>query len=239
MTTTAINIIDGALRLISSVTPGEAIEGTEAGNALVVLNQLLAMFSAERALVNVTTIEGFNLTVGQTSYQIGTGAPGFNTIRPDNIVNQWIYDTAAQIRYPLTLWTDEEYNDVPLNTIQSIPKHIYYDKQYPYGVIYIYPVAALSTYQLWIESLKPMLQFSSLTAVMNLPGEYFKGLKYLLADDLAPEYGFDITAGSRLEKKIEEAKTLLKAQNFKRVVATFDPAISGAVGGTILDGFIS
>lgn len=239
MTVTAQNIIDGALRLISSATPGEAIEGTEAGNALTVLNQLIAMFSAERALINTTTIEAFTLTPNKTSYQIGSGAPDFNTIRPDNIVNQWLYDTVAGIRYPITLWTDEQYNAVPLNTIASIPKHIYYDKQYPYGVIYIYPVADLTIYQLNIESLKPMLQFSSLTSAMNLPGEYFKGLKFLLADDLAPEYGFEIQPGSRLDKKIEEAKILLKAQNFKRVVATFDAALTGTTGGTILDGFIT
>lgn len=238
---TALNIIDGALRLISSATPGEEIEGTEAGNALVVLNQLLAMFSAERALVNATTIESFNLVQGQTSYQIGAGAPDFNTVRPDNIVNQWLYNTVAQIRYPITLWTDEQYNAQPLNTIQAIPEHIYYDKQFPWGVIYIYPTAdQVGTYQLWLESLKPMAQFSSLTAAMNLPGEYFKGLKYLLADDLAPEYGFEIQPNSRLDMKIKEAKELLKAQNFKRVVATFDRAIAGSNrGGSILDGFIT
>lgn len=241
MTVTAQNIIDGALRLISSATPGEAIEGTEAGNALTVLNQLLAMFSAERGLINVTTIEAFNLTPNQKSYQIGTGAPsnGFNTIRPDNIVNQWLFDTASGIRYPIKLWTDEQYNAIPLNTIASIPEVIYYDKQYPFGMIYIYPVADLTTYQLNIESLKPMLQFASLTSATNLPGEYFKGLKYLLADDLAPEYGFEIQPGSRLDKKIDEAKILLKAQNFKRTVAVFDPALSQVSGGTILDGFIS
>src|ERR1700733_2508314 len=206
---TANDIISGALRLISSVTPGEAIDGTEATNALTVLNQLLAMFSAERGLINATTIEAFNLIVGQRSYQIGTGAPDFNTVRPDNIVNQWLYDTVSGIRYPIDLWTDKQYNEVTLNTIPSIPKHIYYDKQYPYGVIYVYPTSDLSSYQLNIESLKPIMQFTTLSTAMNLPGEYFKGLKYLLADDLAPEYGFEIQPGSRLDGKIQEAKMLL------------------------------
>lgn len=240
MVTQAIDIIDGALRLISSSTPGEPLEGVEAGNALIVLNQLMAMFSAERALISATTIESFSLVQGQQSYQIGTGAPDFNTVRPDNIYNQWLWDTVALIRYPLTLWTDEEYFGVTLPSIQSIPKHIYYDKQFPYGVIYIYPTADLNgRYLLYLESLKPIMQFSSLTAAMNLPGEYFKGLKYLLADDLAPEYGFEIQTGSRLDIKIKEAKDLLKAQNFKKVVANFDAALTGGQGGTILDGFIS
>lgn len=238
MSVLAIDIISGALRLISSLTPGEAVEGTEAGNALVVLNQMLAGFSADNGLINSSVFESFPLVVGKTSYQIGTGAPDFNTVRPDEIINQWLYDTVSLIRYPIDSITDIEYNAITLNTIQSIPKVIYYDSgQFPYGVIYIYPVSSLTTYQLNIESIKPIMQFATLSTAMNLPGEYFKALKYLLADELAPEYGFEIP--QQLAKKIQDANMMIKAKNFRRTVAVFDNAINGERrGGTILDGFV-
>lgn len=233
----ASDIIGGALRLISSSSPGEPIPGEEVGNALNVLNRMMAAFSMQWGLINSTVIENFPLVVGQTSYTIGTGG-NLNTIRPDTIVDQWIFDTVAGIRYPLTMITDEEYQGITLNTIQSIPKVIYYDEgQFPLGVLYIYPVAALTTYQLNIESIKPIMQFTTSVTAMNLPGEYYELLVHLLADELAPEYGFEIQG--RLKDRIDDAKALMKARNFKRQVANFDAMGGHRRGGTILDGFIS
>lgn len=236
---TAQDICYGILRQISSVTPGEPIEGTEASNALTVVNRLLAAFSMEWGLINVTTTEQFALSVGQVSYTIGTGG-NFNTVRPDKIFNQWIFDTISGIRYPLNLISDNQYNAITLNTIQSIPKAMYYDPQYPLGVIYIYPTSSLTTYQLWLESYKPMTQFATLTSAMNLPNEYFEELVMLGADELAPEYGYELN--QRQVQKIDRVRDLMKARNFKRSVSGFDPAINGApslTGGTILDGFVS
>lgn len=233
------DIVYGALRQISSVTPGEPIDGNEASNALTVLNEMLAAFSMEWGLINVITAESFPLVAGQTSYTIGPSG-NFNTVRPDTIFNQWLYDSLSGIRYPLKMLADNQYNAIPLNTIESIPKSIYYDPQYPLGIIYIYPTASLTTYFLNLESYKPMAQFSTLTSAMNLPGEYFKALKLLLAEDLAPEYGYEFT--QQQAQDILNARMLLKARNFKRSVASFDPAINGSsrmAGGTILDGFIS
>jgi hypothetical protein len=239
MAYTGNDIIAGALRLISSLTPGEAINGQEASNALTVLNELLAAFSMEPGLINAVTIEGFPLTVGKTSYTMGSGGD-FNTVRADSIFNQWLYDSASGIRYPIKQLSDNQYNSIPLNNIQSIPKSIYYDPQYPLGVVYIYPVAGLTTYSLYLESYKPIMQFTTLSTSMNLPAEYFKTLKLLLADELAPEYGYEIQPGSRLEKNIENARIMMKGKNFKRSVAAFDAGLGGrAIGGTILDGFIS
>lgn len=237
--TTGQDILYGALRQISSVTPGEPIDGGEAANALTVINRLLAAFSMEWGLIQEVTVESFPLVVGQVSYTIGIGG-NFNTVRPDTIFNQWIFDTQAGIRYPLKSLSDNQYQAIMLNTIQSIPKAIYYDQQYPLGVIYLYPTASLTTYQLNLESYKPMVQFATLTSTMNLPGEYFEELVLLTADELAPEYGYEITP--RQIQKIDRVKELMKARNFKRSVAGFDPAINGQSrlsGGTILDGFIS
>lgn len=237
--TTAQNICDGILRQISSVTPGEAIDGNEAANVLTVINRLIAAFSMEWGLINAIVKEGFSLTVGTTSYTIGSGG-NFDTVRPDTIFNQWIYDTIAGIRYPLKMLTDNRYNSITLNTVQSIPKAIYYDPQYPLGVIYIYPTSGLTTYQLWLESYKPVAQFSTLNSTLNLPGEYFEELVMLGADELAPEYGYQMT--QRQLQKLEEVKEHMKARNFKVSVANFDAAINGdgrMMGGTILDGFVS
>lgn len=232
--TIAIDIIGASLRLISSATPGEAVNGTEASNALTVLNRLLAAFSMEWGLINQTTIEPFPLLVNQVSYTIGVGGD-FNTVRPDIIVNQWLYDTVADIRYPIDQISDWQYNAITKNDIGSIPKVIYYDAQFPLGVIYVYPVAGTTNYVLNLESKKPMAQFLTLNDQMNLPGEYYEELVMLLADELAPEYGYEIP--QKLASKIDRVRDLMKARNFKRTVATFDYPTRGVRNGSILDGW--
>jgi hypothetical protein len=237
--TTCQDVLYGALRQISSVTPGEPIDGTEASNALTVINRLLAAFSMEWGLIQDVTVENFPLVVGQVSYTWGIGG-NFNSVRPDKIFNCWIYDSQAGIRYPLKVLSDNQYQGIMLNTISSIPKAIYYDQQYPLGIVYIYPTASLTTYSLYTETYKPIAQFATLTSTMNLPGEYFEELVMLTADELAPEYGYEMT--QRQIQKVDYVKDLMKARNFKRSVAEFDSAINGSAhlaGGTILDGFIS
>lgn len=193
----------------------------------------------EWGLIQDVTVENFPLVVGQVSYTWGIGG-NFNSVRPDKIFNQWLYDSLSGIRYPLKMLADNQYQSIPLNTIESIVKAVYYDPQYPLGVLYTYPTASLSTYYFYAESYKPMAQFATLTSTMNLPGEYFEELVMLTADEIAPEYGYEMT--QRQQQKVEYVKDLMKARNFKRQVASFDTAINGASrlsGGTILDGFIS
>jgi hypothetical protein len=237
--TTCQDVLYGALRQISSVTPGEAIEGTEASNGLTVINRLLAAFSMEWGLIQDVTVENFPLVVGQTSYTWGIGG-NFNSVRPDKIFNCWLYDSLSGIRYPLKMLSDNQYQAIPLNNIQSIVKAVYYDPQYPLGILNLYPTASLTTYILYTETYKPMAQFATLTSTMNLPGEYFEELVMLTADELAPEYGYELN--QRQLQKVEYVKDLMKARNFKRAVAGFDAAVNGGgrqTGGTILDGFIS
>ena len=243
MTTTANDVIAGILRQMSSVTPGEAIDGTEASNALVVINRMLAAFSMEWGLLQDVTLESFPCILGKGTianpYTIGIGGD-LNTVRPDTIFNQWIYDTVALIKYPLRQITDNQNRSITLDNIPSIPKTLYYDQQYPLGKIYLFPIAAATTYSIYLESYKPMAQFASLTSTLNLPEEYFEELVMLGTDELAPEYGWELT--QRQIQKIDRTRDLMKARNFKRSVATFDPAINGSgriPGGTILDGFIS
>ena len=236
--TTGQDILYGALRQISSLTPGEPVDGGEAANALVVMNRLLAAFSMEWGLIQDVTVESFPLVVGQVSYTWGIGG-NFNSVRPDHIFNCWLYDSQAGIRYPITRLADNQYQSIPLNTIESIVKAIYYDPQYPLGIVYTYPTASLTTYSLFFESYKPMAQFATLNSTMNLPGEYFEELVMLTADELAPEYGYEMT--QRQIQKVEYVKDLMKARNFKRSVAVFDPGVNqgGQPWGTILDGFAS
>lgn len=240
MTTyTANDIVAKALRNVSGVTPGEAIVGDEASNALMVLNGMLAEWSTQEFLIPFRNIESFNLTIGQQSYTIGqTGSPNFNTVRPDLITDWWITDTTNNFDYTVTgFYTQEQYDAIPLKNTQGIPLWLTYDPQYPNGVIYLYPTAVLSTYKINIQSKKPIMQFALLTSQMILPAEYYQTISLLLTEQLAPEYTFEIEQGSTLYRNIERARKFMKRKNVTDVIATFDAALTRKRIGNIFNGF--
>ncbi len=219
--TTGNDLVCGALRVISSLSPGEAIPGAEADNALQVLNWMMAAWSAESLMPPYRTLESFPLTIGKTTYVIGqTGSVDFNTVRPDEIT--WAYRRDFNnIDYPLALINKELYNSLQMKSLDALPYQLYYDTQYPNGIIYIWP-ADMQADTLFIESLKPVNQFTTLQTVMNLPGEYQEAIKYLLAKRLAVEYGFEIAPGSTTDTLIKEAEHRIMRKNTKPKSAIFD-----------------
>lgn len=215
--TTANDIVSGALRAISSIMPGEAIPGGEAEVALGVLNNMLAAWSADNFMPPFRTLESFPLVVGQSSYTIGSGA-NFSTVRPDYVTYVFRRDS-NNLDYPLAPLTKEQYDSVLQKNLSSLPQWYYYDTQYPNGVIYLYP-ADVQADTLYIESTKPINQFSSLSASMNLPGEYFECLKYQLARRLVPEYGYPIS--TEMQMLIDESYDRIVRKNSKPKAAVFD-----------------
>jgi hypothetical protein len=220
--TTGNDLVSGALRVITSVTPGEPVDGQEAANALVVLNRMLKAWSANSLMLPFRTLENFPLVLGQSSYTIGPGA-NFNTVRPDYVTAAWRRD-ANGMDFPIEVIPKELYNPIRLKSLTGLPSQLYYDAQYPSGVIYLY-ATEMQLDTLYLESLKPVAQFTTLQTVMNLPGEYEEAIVYLLAQRLAPEYGFSIASNPDIAELVRQAGTFIKRKNTKIKPAGFDPAL--------------
>lgn len=229
--TTGNDLVSGALRVISTITPGEPVDGTEAANALVVLNRMLRAWSAKPLLLPFRTLESFTLVVGQASYTIGTGG-NFNTVRPDYVTGAWRRD-ANNADYPITVITKEVYNAVYRKDQKGLPEQLYYDPQFPNGIIYLSPTEVQAD-TLFLESKKPVAQFTTLETAMNLPGEYEEAIVYLLSQRLAPEYGVAITPD--IAELIKEANDFIKRKNTLMKVANFDAGLQSSPPYNIFNG---
>lgn len=223
--TTANDIVLGAIRQCSSATPGEAIPGDEASNALIILNDMIASWSGESFMPPFKTKQTFNLVQGQKSYQIGTnGSPDFNQTRPDAITDVFFTDTtnSPSVDYDgEVIMTQDQYNGIALKSVAGIPHWLYYDPQYPNGVIYIYQTAGNPNFTMTCELLLPVAQFATLSATLSMPPEYAHAMKMLLADLLAFEYGYEMT--QRQITEVERCRGWIMAKNAKREAAGFDP----------------
>ncbi len=179
---TAGNIVDGAFKLCGVLVPTP----TERTSALTTLNDLLALWSAERLLVYFVVEESFTLVVGTNVYTIGS-AGTFNTVRPQKITAAYLRDS-DNIDYPLDVTMAlTEYNRISDKGTNARPERLYYAPEFPLGKIH-FDSPPDATYTFNVFSWKPLTSFADLdTTTIVIPAEYVKALRYLLAVDLAPE----------------------------------------------------
>lgn len=205
MTTSALDIITGAAKLIGVVFKNEALSADEANDGLVTLNDMLDTWSNDNLTSWAYTLESFSLT-GAATYTIGSGGD-FNTSRPINIVTAVV--RLSSIDYPLTPITQEQYQkEIAIKSIASpIPEYLTYDNGYPLGTISIYAVPTSGS-TLRMLSNKPISNLSALTTTVDLPPGWKRAMKYNLAVDLAPQYG---TAAQVSPDVAQTARTSLGA----------------------------
>jgi hypothetical protein len=200
----AQDIIKASLRILGVIDKGESPSAAEMQEALQALNMLIDSWSADSLTSIAMTQESFQLWPGVSEYTIGPylgtlPAPNFwwNTTKPID-VNSAFYRDSGNNDYQVD-WIDKlEYDGyVDKITATGPPQYFTYDQGETQqlnqvGYIYIYPVPDLSTYSLFIESIKPFTSFTNLTDVFTFPPYYERAFKYNLAIELAPEYGLPI-----------------------------------------------
>lgn len=203
--TTALDLIESALRKIHVLGKGSSLDSSEAQDALDTLNAMLSSWSAEGDLVYAETKETFNLS-SAASYTIGSGLT-FDTTRPLYITAA--YTTQGGIDYPLTEIDHQQYAGIQDKDLQEYPELFYYDAGYTTGTIYLDCSPITSTITLY--SVKPLSSFSSLSASFSMPPEYEAAIVYNLAVWLAPEY--EREASMTVKQIAHDTKSIIETQN--------------------------
>jgi hypothetical protein len=182
---TLLELITSSLRAIGVKNPGVTLTAEEVNDAKEILNLMLDMWSAEGLPVNAITLEGFALTPGYATRTIGVGG-NFNTTRPVQVLNAFV--RSGDIDYPVEIIGMDRYQGIPTKTTAGRPYYLHYLGTSPYGTIYLYPVPDTAD-TLYLSSLKPLADLTSLSADITLPAGYKAALKPNLAVALCPEYG--------------------------------------------------
>ena len=180
----AQTLIRSALRLATVTASGETPSPSEESDALITLNDLLSLWSLDSLL----NFESLHFTVDVTS----TAMPIL--MQAATVVDPAIRLTTAQYResaidYPLTLISEQDYQDISDKTLGGgIPKVLYADRRLGPLQLYVYPVPTVGT-QLILTGQQPFTAFASLTSSATFQTGYEGGLRYNLALMLAGEYG--------------------------------------------------
>lgn len=207
---TALDIIEGSLRLIGALATGETPSSADSTDALTTMNQLIDSWSNDGYMVFERKREEFTLTALQASFTIGTGG-NFNTSRPTTISEAGIIENDTEL--PVEIISQQEFSQIVNKDTQSnIPQRLYYEPEYPLGKINLWPVPSVAN-TLVLYSMKPLSQIATTGTTISLPPGYERALKYNLAVELAPEYGKPID--SIVAQIAMDSKNELQRTNYR------------------------
>jgi hypothetical protein len=210
MATSAIDIINRSLRLIGVLSSHDTADAQDANDAFNSLNMMLEQWSIEELMCYYLDNSVFNTVIGQASYTIAASGANWTGVRPTEITSAFV--RVGQIDYPLQVSSAEEYYGVSMKALQSVPRMLYYQPEYPMGKIFLYPVPQI-VYPIGITATHQFTAFTGKNQAVSFPPGYLKALIWNLAVELAPEYGKQLDLITA--KKAIDAKALIKGKNSK------------------------
>jgi len=175
MSETAKTLIKSAIRVVSGgrdPTAEEQADGFEA------LKMMLRSWSAQNINLYYSVTDTLAAD-GSESYTIGSGGD-INTVRPAAIRGARTADNLVEV-------IDEaRYRRLALGGSVGSIAHIWYNPDYPLGLLYPWPQSSGTVY---LDSLRELSDPALITSDVEFPPEYDEAIKFNLAIRLAPEYG--------------------------------------------------
>ena len=223
---TTRSLITRALSLIGVVSSGETPSADEMSDALLCLNDMLDAWPTERLLLHRQARTVYDLVVNQQDYTIGSGG-GFNGARPPTGITLAGIVTGSgetQVEYPMRVLTQAEWASVGVKGVKSsIPCAVYYNSTFPLGTLSFWPIPSAAATKAAIYA-DVKLAALALDDTISLPEGYARALRYLLALELAPEFGRAVPPS--VAAIAIEARANLKASNLRPdLLLSIDPAL--------------
>jgi hypothetical protein len=221
-TTTAGNIVNGALRLLRVKPTDVTLDAEDMQIGLQVLNEMLDSWAVEQLLLYQVVRETFSLSAGHNPHTWGAGGD-FNSARPIEIVAASIsVGSTPSVDIPLQSISYDAYEAVRLKSlVTNYPREYYNDNAYPLSNIYLYPIPAGS--KINFQSYKALTLFDFPETIVTLPQGYVRALRFNLAVELAPEYQVDVEPTIQMIATTTVGK--LKSLNYRPTMALIDPGL--------------
>jgi hypothetical protein len=187
---TAFDIITSALRLTGVLASDETPSIGDANQGLSVLNDMIDSWNAQRLAIFTTRSDDFPFVLGQQAYTLGAGG-NFNIPRPariDSMSAILLTDPANPIEVPMTMWTIEDWQNMPVKVVDgSFPLGCYDDGGFPLRTLNFWPIPTTQPNSARIYSWQA-LGAQTLTSVVAFPPGYAEAFRYNLAVRIGAEF---------------------------------------------------
>lgn len=154
--------------------------------------------------------------------QISVGAAGFTT-RPNRIESaffrQYVSAPNGPVDYPLRLLPAlEDYNNIRMKGLTNFSLMAYYQAEWPYGNLYVWPWPQEGIYAIGITVREQLPQAFSLAGnplvvALDIPYEYYRALVKNIALELRPRYGIPTLPGDELTRQAKDSMETIRRSN--------------------------
>ena len=226
MSATASQIVNDALQMLGVYNPGDPVQSGDMITGLSVMNDMLDSWSNENLMVYANQSQAIQLASGVSQYTLGPGGTG-GTTRPLSIPpgpgQCYIQDNTGS-NYDVQVIDEAIWNQIGLKTNNSdIPDTLWYDPQYPLGVINLFPVPA-QPYVLYITATLQLTDFANLQQAISLPPGYKLAITTNLAVALHP-YFLEGEINKIIALRASQSRGNVKRTNQRVMTAQYDPEI--------------
>lgn len=225
---TANDIIQDSLELIQVYAAGEIMSSADAQRGLSVLNDMMDNWSNLTLNCYAITENSFTLVPNVNQYTVGIGGT-INVTRPLKILDGpgtcYVQDFNGN-NYPVEVVPRDKWNLYGNRSdliTSDFPDTLFYDPQFPLGIINIMPFPTIA-YTMFFDSYLQFGDFSTLYSQLSLPPGYKRAITTNLAVILKPYF-----LKAQIDPLVvaEALKTLgdIKRTNMRPNVANMEPEL--------------
>lgn len=191
MSDTAQSIIQDSLMEIKVLGVGTILNSADGALGLTLLNEMLDEWSNESLSCFANLEQSFPLVPGKQSYTIGPVGANITAPRPLELLTgqgaAYLTDINSN-RYPVNVVEQDQWNSIGrLTNTSQLPDTLFYDPQFPLGIINIFPLPLIA-YTVSFDARLQLANLSNLASVFSLPPGYRAAIKHNLSIRLWPYY---------------------------------------------------
>lgn len=229
MSDTALSIITTSLQEIGAYSPGDTIDDSDAELALDLLNQMLEYWSTESLSCFAILEQNFPLVVAKQQYTIGTtGTPDVTATRPVRLIQgpgaAYAKDAGGQ-RYEVEVMERDRWNLIGfLGATSNVPSTIFYDPQFPLGVLNVFPIPNAAGMTLYFDSFQQLTALANLATAFSFPPGYKPTVQSNLSVWLGPFFK-NATVSADVKRRARITLMALKRANRRTPIGQLDSAV--------------
>ena len=227
---TALDIIQRSYKVLTVISVSSATSPTaeQRNDGLTALNSMIESWNNENLSLYQVRENNFTLSVGVSSYTVGTGAT-VSMPRPLQIIQAYVRDGGGN-NYPLNIRTRDQWNMIGNRSsiiTSQIPTDCFYDPAMPNGIFAVWPYP-LAAYTVFFDSYTQLSALSTLTDTLSYPLGYDRAFVYNLAVEISAQTGVPLpTTGLNVQELADKSLANIKRTNVgnREIVAAYDGAI--------------
>lgn len=212
--TTPVELINLALKQAGVLGVGQTATAEDLSDCFKLYNMMLAQWSRMRNIV-YQLLDVACVGTGAQTYTVGIGG-NFDIPRPSKLIGAYcrqLSNPGLQVDFPLDLLMSQtDWGRVSPKAMTSLPSLVYYDPQYPLGVLHVWPVPD-SKYEIHIQCLADLPRTVTSFDDILMPPEYEEAIMYNLAGRLCIFYQIPLPQG--LPQLASATMATLRAANMQ------------------------